>query len=225
MLVSALEGHRVWAPSYGEANNPILALERRSMVQLLGPVQAGNMADVACGLGYWLRHFQNAGSSVVGVDLCPEMLREAAKDFRLRGRLILGDARFLPLRSQSVDLVVCSLALGYLPHLSELFAEFARVGKAGARIAVSDLHPSAISAGWTRSFSVGEEVYEMEHYSHSLQDIEAAARAAGLHGGREEIAYFGDPEYEIFRMSGKTDRFAELSKIPALFLRMWTKPC
>jgi SAM-dependent methyltransferase len=223
MRVSALEGHRVWAPVYGESNNPVLALERRSMIPFLGPMPPKHVADVACGLGYWLGHFQNAGSAVVGVDLCPEMLHEAAKDLRLRGRLILGDVTLLPLRSQSVDLVICSLTLGYLPCLSKLFAEFARVSKTGARIAVSDLHPTAISAGWTRSFSVGERLYAMEHYGHSLHDIGSAARASGLHAVREESACFGDPEYEIFRMNGKADRFAPLAKIPALYLGMWSK--
>jgi SAM-dependent methyltransferase len=225
MRVSALEGHRLWAPVYGQSNNPVMALERRSMAELLGSVKPGTVADIACGNGYWLRHFQNAGSTVVGVDFCTEMLWEAAKDSGLRGRVTLGDVALLPLRSRSIDLVLCSLALGYFGGLAELFAEFARITKPGACVAVSDLHPTAISAGWTRGFSVGEEHYEIEHYRHSLEEIHDAACAADFRQIRGEVAYFGDPEYGIFESNGKEGQFAELTKIPALFLRMWRKPC
>jgi hypothetical protein len=117
------------------------------------------------------------------------------------------------------------LALGYFPDLPKSFAEFARIAKDGASIAVSDLHPTAITAGWTRSFSVGEQTYEMEHSCHSLEEIDSAAYAAGLQPVREEVAYFGGPEYGIFELNGKDGQFAELTKIPALFLRMWSKPC
>lgn len=225
MRVSALEGHCLWAPLYGESNNPVLGLERRSMAEFLSSKRPDTVADVACGTGYWLRHFLNAGSSAVGIDFCPKMLCEASKDPELRGRVTVGDVKRLPLRSRAFDLVLCSLALGYFPELAETFAEFARIAKSGAIIAVSDLHPTAISAGWTRSFSVGEQHYEMEHYCRSLEQIDNAACAAGLRTVREDIAYFGDPEYGIFRINGKADRFAEMTEVPALFLRMWRNLC
>jgi len=225
MRVSPLEGHRVWAPSYGESKNPVLALERRTMARFLGSTTPVKVADVACGDGYWLRYFQSASCAVVGIDFCPEMLSEARRVPVSLGRVVLGDATLLPIRSEAVDLVLCSMALGYFPDLLGTFGEFARIAAPGARIAVSDLHPAAISAGWTRSFTAGDVHYEIDHHCRSLIEIDAAARSAGLAAKCEDTAYFGDPEYPIFQESGKSDLFAEVRKTPAVFLRMWEKPC
>ncbi len=224
MRVSALEGHRLWAPFYGHSGNPVLALERRSLANILSSLKPATVVDVACGTGYWLLHFQKQGATVFGVDFSSEMLGEATR-FLLRGRVALGNAEFLPIRDEAADLVVCSMSLGYFPNLLGTFREFQRIAAAGACIAVSDLHPAAVSAGWTRSFTVGETHYEIEHYSPSLEDIDHAALAAGLCARHGETVYFGDSEYPIFEAHGKAERFLVVKETPALFLRTWEKQC
>jgi ubiquinone/menaquinone biosynthesis C-methylase UbiE len=224
MRVSALEGHRVWAPFY-DSDNPVLALERRSMMRFLGPAAHSRVLDVACGSGHWLRHFENAGAEVFGVDFCPEMIAGTTLVASLRGRVALGDVCHLPFRAGTADLVFCSMALGYFPDLATSFREFARVAVSGASIALSDLHPDAIAAGWTRSFTVGEAHYEIEHYGRALEEIDAAALAVGLQVVRTANAHIGEPEYSFFQSRGKAERFAKVSETPALFLRLWRKPC
>lgn len=46
----------------------------------------------------------------------------------------------LPLADDSVDVVVCGLALAYLPALGPAFGEFARVLRPGGQLVVSDAH-------------------------------------------------------------------------------------
>ena len=87
--VSPLEGHDLWAPVYDSAVNPIVLLERRSTLELLGNLRPSTLLDVACGTGYWLRHFDRAGSTVFGIDLSQEMLNEARNSPSLKRRLIL----------------------------------------------------------------------------------------------------------------------------------------
>jgi len=121
MLVPALEGHRLWAPLYDLGANPLLALERRAMWNVLEPLQAKKVIDVACGTGQWLLHLQQAGSDVFGCDLCQEMLDEAQKIFSLRGRLARADAECIPFRTSMADLVLCSVSLGYFHDLDRVW--------------------------------------------------------------------------------------------------------
>ena len=93
MRVSPLEGHRIWASSYDAGDNPLLALERRSMKKLLHSIKPSTAIDVGCGSGRWLLRLQKAGVNVIGVDFCEEMLAEARRHPSLRGRLALGRRR------------------------------------------------------------------------------------------------------------------------------------
>ncbi len=225
MRISPLEGHRIWASSYDSGDNPLLALERRSMANLLRFVKRTTVIDVACGSGTWLLRLQEAGVTVFGVDFCEEMLAKATEVPCLRGSVALGDAESLPFRTDAADLVLCSMALGYLRDLCKVFRELARVALPGATIAVSDLHPAATSIGWTRSFRAATVLYEIDHFPHSLQAIDNAAKASGLRNAARQFAYLGQPEFPIFQSHGKADSFAEASRTPALYLHTWEKPC
>lgn len=224
MRVSAIEGHRLWASIYDSGPNPLLALERRAMRDLLRPLQPSKMIDVACGTGQWLFHFQQAGSDVFGCDACEEMLSEATKLVSLRGRLALADAEGIPFSNSMADLVLCSVSLGYFHNIHRVFCEFARASKPGGFIAVSDLHPDALTAGWTRSFKLGEQRYELEHYRRSMQEVADAASGAGLRPKLCHDIYFGAPELPIFQRTDKEKLFRAMS-IPALFIGLWEKPC
>ncbi len=107
MLVSAVEAHRIWSASYDHDPNPLLALGMRVLSERVGPLQGLRVIDVACGTGSWMSAAIAEGASVVGVDLCKEMLAVAALKAGLNGRLAMAQADRLPIADNSVDLVVC----------------------------------------------------------------------------------------------------------------------
>jgi ubiquinone/menaquinone biosynthesis C-methylase UbiE len=223
MQVSALEGHRNWAPSYDAGLNPLLALESRLLLERLSPLTATCFLDVACGTGRWMLAAQQRGARVFGVDFCQEMLDEASRKGELAGRLAVADARSVPLDDGAADLTLCSFALGYLASPDPAIAEIARVTRKGGRVVISDLHPRALAAGWTRSFRSGGQVYEIDHHQHSIANWVTAALSAGLHLDWVLEAPLGEPEREIFRQAGKDALFPEVSRIPALLAMGWTK--
>jgi ubiquinone/menaquinone biosynthesis C-methylase UbiE len=53
----------------------------------------------------------------------------------------------LPLPDDSVDVVVCALALVHVPHLQPVLAESARVLRPGGDLVVSDLHHQRVTLG------------------------------------------------------------------------------
>jgi ubiquinone/menaquinone biosynthesis C-methylase UbiE len=225
MRASAIEGHRLWAPVYDSSLNPLLALERRAMGDFLKVIQPSRMIDVACGTGQWLLHFQETGSDVFGCDACEEMLNEATKTASLRGRITLADAECIPFRDSMADLILCSVSLGYFRNIGRVFREFARASKAGGFIAVSDLHPDALLSGWTRSFKLDEQRYEIEHHRRTVQEVNCAAADAGLSPKFSRDIYFTISEFPLFQRAGKQDLFRTVKSIPALFIGLWEKPC
>ncbi len=222
-----MEGHRIWAASYDAGPNPLLALEIRLLVERLSRLRPSRFVDVACGTGRWMllaRQFiMQPGSQVFGVDFCPEMLLEATRKPGLVGRLSLADACRIPIADSAADLTLCSFASGYIASPYQAIAEMARVSRKGGHVVVTDLHPCALSAGWTRSFRSDGTVYAIDHHHHAIAAWEAAAESAGLALDWVLEAPFGEPERQIFREAGKDDLFADLSRIPALLALAWTK--
>ncbi len=209
--LAPLDGFKIWSATYDHAPNPLLALEQRLALPLLGSLQNLRVADLCAGTGRWSSLAREQGARVVAIDLCPEMIRIAAR----RHNAVLADLQHLPLAAGSFDLAICSFAVSYVPSLSTVFEEFARLAP---RILVSDLHPAAQAAGWTRSFPI-------RTFARSLADLDAAARAAGLQPESSIEARFGEPERPIFDRAGKSRQFGQLRRIPAIFLKTWTRPC
>jgi ubiquinone/menaquinone biosynthesis C-methylase UbiE len=223
MHVTVLEGHRNWAPIYDAGLNPLLALETRVLLEKLSPLRCSCFLDVACGTGRWLLLAQQYAAKVLGVDFCPEMLFQASRKPGLAGCLGLAEAYRLPVADGAADLTLCSFALGYLASPGPALAEMARVSRKGGRVVVTDLHPRALAAGWTRSFRSDGQIYEIDHHLHPIATWVTAAESAGLSLDWCLEAGFDEPEREIFRQAGKDPLFPEMSRIPALLAMSWTK--
>jgi len=219
--VTVIEGHRIWACSYDAGPNPLLALETRILLDRVAPFEGCRFLDVACGTGRWMQLARERGAQVFGTDLCPEMLHQASRKASLRGNLSLADSCRVPFADGMADFTLCSFALGYVASPLQAIAEMARVTRKGARVVVTDLHPSALAAGWTRSFRADGQVYEIDHHSHAAAAWEEAAGSAGLVLDWRVDASFAEPEWEIFRQAGKDSLFSELSRIPAVLAMCW----
>lgn len=101
--------------------------ERESFQELTRglALQDARVLDVACGTGYYMEPLEKG--RLYGLDYSAEMLRIA----REKGKpsLVLGDARHLPFRSGSMDLVVCMGLLEYLGDREDVLHEIRRVLK------------------------------------------------------------------------------------------------
>ena len=117
-------------------------------VEALAPRPGGTALDAACGTGRALpilRRAVGADGLVVGVDITPEMLAEAAGRGRHRdARLVLGDVRRLPLGPGTVDAVLAAGLVGHHGDAVEVLAELARVTAPGGWLAL--FHPISRAA-------------------------------------------------------------------------------
>jgi malonyl-CoA O-methyltransferase len=223
MRVTSLEGHRLWAAAYDTLPNPLLTLEMRTLAHHLGNVSGLCFVDIACGTGRWTMYLSERGASVYGADLCSEMLDGASKKSTIADRVLLADATALPFRESFADATLCSFSAGYFPHLGQAMAEMSRVTKPGGSVYVSEFHPLAVASGWSRSFRVGTEIYELEHFAYTVQHFHSAGRRAGLAMVREYDAYLGEEERPIFDRAGKGQSFDRCATVPAVWIGVWRK--
>jgi ubiquinone/menaquinone biosynthesis C-methylase UbiE len=224
MHVSALQGHQRWAPRYDSECNPLLALESRIVRHLLLPIRLKCFLDVACGTGRWMTYLAQRGARVFGVDACAEMLAEAERKPLARSRSIIGDAMRLPFATGIADTVLCSFAAGYFTDLKSALREMARAAKPGGKVIISDLHPGGVASGWSRSFRVGADLYEMQHFGPSVEELRSAGQDAGLQLHMQIDAWFGESERAHFRAMGKEKLYLQLVRTPAVWIGIWIKP-
>lgn len=160
----------------------------RALAHLL---PALDVADIGCGEGYltieaatWARH-------VVGIDRSDEVL-ERAKALATRRKVTnvewkKGDLTRLPLRDESLDVVLLSQALHHANDPERAIAEAARVLRPGGRVVILDLR--AHSQDWVRR-RFGDQ--RLGFTSDELRDL---LTGAGLTHVRVQVgaAKTGDP--------------------------------
>jgi len=178
IILPSLDAYAQWAASYPpHAHNALMQAEQTAMTALL-PALAGQVVlDLACGTGRYGILAGGAGArSVIALDNSPAMLR--ANPLPIRA---VATTEAIPLASDSVDVILCGLALGHLPRLAPSIGEIARVLKPGGCALVSDFHPFIYLNGARRTFTAPDgQTYAVEHHVHLYSDYHRAAADSGL---------------------------------------------
>jgi SAM-dependent methyltransferase len=222
VLVESTGAYRLWAESYDDDPNPVLALAQRVIRERLHPLFGHTLLDIATGTGYWAAYGRAQGATVFGVDRSLEMLSHASSKQCLKERLVCADMRHLPFANNTVDVAICSFAVGYVESVAGLFQEMARVSRS---IIVTDLHPKAIEAGWQRGFRAGDQRYLIRQFAHFAEELDRAAFTAGLQLAWRSESYIGEPERPIFVRAGREQAFATVTQVPAILSSCWERLC
>jgi ubiquinone/menaquinone biosynthesis C-methylase UbiE len=135
--ITTREGYDRWAPSYDEPGNQLLDIEQPIVREILDSLPVGVALDAACGTGRHTEYLASLGHKVIGVDTSPEMLARA-RDKVPEGEFHEADLYDLPLRDDSVDLVVCAVTLSHVADLAPVLAEFVRVLRPNGHLVISD---------------------------------------------------------------------------------------
>jgi SAM-dependent methyltransferase len=97
-------------------------------------VAGGAVLDLGCGSGELARHLAAAGFLVTGCDIAPQMLRRAAaadRQHAVRWIRLEPGWRTLPFVTASLDAVIASSVLEYVPDPAAVLGECARVLRPG----------------------------------------------------------------------------------------------
>jgi hypothetical protein len=112
---------------------------------------------------------------------------------------------------------LCSFALSYA---AEAFERLADLVAPGGLLLVSDLHPEAVAAGWSRGFRYGDQRFAVE--AQSLDQVWKDGPGWERVGLAE--ASFGEPERRWFDEAGRAALFEQAANVKAVKAATWRAP-
>ena len=182
--LGVVDGYDAWARTYDQCPNPLVALEQKITLELVGNVAGQNILDLGCGTGRYSALLARCGANVIGIDSSAQMLEQARRKItpQCHFELCLGTLEGVSLPSEHFDLILSTLTLSHIPELEPVFAESARVLRRAGCMVISDIHPywSVSGHNYTEFFDeVGQE-YRIPEYPHLFEDYWNLFRKFGM---------------------------------------------
>ncbi len=164
------------------------------LVSLANPSTSDCVLDVACGPGLVACHFAPFVAQITGLDITPEMIRQAEQARLERGlakmNWVVGSAEPLPFPDAMFTLVITRYSFHHFLKPKVVLAEMVRVCRPGGRVLVADV---AQPADKTASYDEIELLRDPSHV-HALSRDEFANlfEISGLHS-----VQFGEYKVEM----------------------------
>ena len=179
--VSTVSAYQQQSASYdADAGGGLFALDEPVVAEYLSGREPGVALDAACGTGRFAEFLARRGHQVIGVDSSPDMLAHARRRVP-GGEFHLAALDQLPLPDDSVDVIICALALVHVPSLPPVLAEFARVLRPGGDLVISDIHHRLVTRGSViKALSPAGEPCIAATYRHRLGDYLRSALSLGF---------------------------------------------
>jgi ubiquinone/menaquinone biosynthesis C-methylase UbiE len=113
------------------------------LTDLSRPSTSDDALDIACGPGIVACHFAPLVAHITGIDITPEMVRQAEAAHRARGLTNMAwrvaPAEPLPFENDSFSLVLTRYSFHHFQYPERVVAEMLRVCKPGGRILIADV--------------------------------------------------------------------------------------
>ena len=173
------EGYALWADAYPpRPHNALMEVEQAIVRPLIDAALPTCALDVGTGTGRYLGVLKSAGArQVVGLDVSLAMLGRTTCE----APCVCADARRLPFRDASFDLVCSSLMVGDVADLGGWIREATRVLAPGGHLIYSDFHPAWAARRWRRTFRDARgRRRELAYFPHQIEEHLAALRALPL---------------------------------------------
>lgn len=208
--VSTVPAYQQWSASYdAEAGGGLFAADEPVVAECLSGRKPGVALDAACGTGRFAEWLARRGHKVIGVDTSPDMLAYARRRVP-GGEFHVAALDHLPLPEDSVDVIVCALALVHVDRLQPVLAEFARVLRPGGDLVISDIHYELVTRGSVITFrdQAGEPRIAAT-YRHKLGDYLRAALSLGFLVRRCEEPDAAPPDGPLSEPAGEIGDWEE----------------
>ena len=190
--VAAQDGYDLWADSYDQTPNPLVALDEIHTMNRLAPRAAERILDAGCGTGRNIQALLDRGAEVEGVDFSSGMLKMARTKYpELRFTQAALDE--LPPELTNYDAILCALVGEHLSNIESVFTNLYSALRPTGRIVFSVYHPWIAAAGVEANFTLGEIEYRLGAETHTIEDYSRAMAASG----------FCDLDTEIYHVDKK----------------------
>lgn len=113
-----------------------------NLLRLVAPKRGESVVDLACGTGFFSLAFAKEGAQVTGIDISEELITIARKHAPAVSFHVSSAEKFDIISNDSKDKIVIVLAIQNIEHTAKVFAEAARVLKAGGVLHIVMNHPA-----------------------------------------------------------------------------------
>ena len=183
-LVGIVEGYDIWAPTYDEEPNPLIALEERVTLDLIGDVDKLRVLDIGCGTGRYCELLAKRGATVVGIDPSEKMLECARAKITpdCKFDLRLGKIEDANFPDNQFNLIVSALTVGHILDLEPVIRKINRLLKSKGRLIISDMHPYWFVSGfdYVEFSDTNRQKYRIPEYAHLVDEYWSLFRKIGL---------------------------------------------
>jgi len=173
-----------WSRQYDDDRNATRDLDAFVLRQVPLQLTGARVLEVGCGTGKNSAWLVSQVRELIALDFSPGMLDVARRRVRSHAaRFVEHDiTRPWPVDSGSVDVVVGNLVLEHVRELGPVFAEAARVLRAGGQLFFCELHPYRQLRGGQAHFvdAHTDETIHVAAYRHTVSEYVNDALAAGF---------------------------------------------
>jgi len=170
--VDVREGYDLWAETYDETPNAVVAMDARYTLDVLSPGPGELILDAGCGTGRHLGSLLHARSNPVGVDFSRGMLEIARRNYPDVPLALADLQQSLPFENERFDAVLCALIGEHLNELPFALREMHRVLRANGRLVFSVYHPEMAAAGKEANFERSGVEYRLGAHRYTIEDYE-----------------------------------------------------
>ena len=182
--VAPPRGYDQWSDTYDtQPDNAVLALESALFTELLQRVDINGrvVLDVGCGTGrHWSEILSRNPARLLGADPSQGMLEQLKSRVPDANVICTEGDRLTVIPSDSIDIVVSTLALAHIRSASQALEEWSRVLHRGGSILITDFHADAAKAGMKRTFESPGGTIEIEQHTVELDRLRSIAADCGL---------------------------------------------
>ena len=155
------------APVYDETNTILYSkygkISCENIREYLHDKKFNSMLDIGCGTGYLIDMLSNEhDSEFTGLDLSPEMIKQAENKTIKKSKFVEGRSDELPFENETFDIVTCSQSFHHYPETDKPMQEARRVLKQGGLYILSDT-----GCGPFKMFGVKVDSFIYRHFSNT----------------------------------------------------------
>lgn len=113
-----------------------------NLLRLVSPKVGENIADIACGQGFFSKAFSDVGAKVIGADVSSELVNLAVKNVPKAEFKIAPADKLVFAKENSFDKAVIVLAIQNIENLNGVFLECSRILKNTGELFIVMNHPA-----------------------------------------------------------------------------------
>lgn len=117
-------------------------LEKKLVRELLGNISGKRILEIGCGTGNYAVEFSKGSELYICLDISKEMLKLARSKTKNCNEihLIRGDGRFLPIKKESIDVIIIITMLEFVDDIVPVIKESKRVLKENGKLIIGILN-------------------------------------------------------------------------------------